>query len=114
MALFAGLARRAKILHRRWNGTRVSMEGHGHDLPQTRKLRPHKPSCSRADMAFDASYAGVGRILVRRVFRGHHSVTGSSAETGRIHVLDAAIRRRRDNEKVERGRKCDPLQSTPQ
>jgi len=89
------------------------MESYRENLPQTGDLGAYKPSRPRADMAIDTGYARVRRILIGGIFRSHHGVTRCPAEACGIHVLDAAIRRRADDQEVDDGREGHPFQGTP-
>ena len=104
VTLFAGLARRAQVLYRRWNRARIGVESNGNHLPQAGKLRPHEPSRARSDVTLDAGHARVRRILIGGVFGIHHGMARLAAEIGRVHVLDTAVRGGPDDQKIEHGR----------
>ncbi len=113
MTLLAGLTRRAEKLYRRRNGARIGMEGDRENLPQTGKLRSHKPSRSRPDVAIDTFHPRVRRILIGLKLGGHHGMTSRPAETRRIHVLHAPVGCGPKNEQVDQGGQKNPLESAP-
>ena len=86
------------------------MERDCSDLAQTRKLRSYEPPGSGPDVTLHTSHAGVRRILVGRIFRGHHGVTRGAAETRRIHVFNAAIRSCTNDQEVDHRGEAYPLQ----
>src|SRR5208282_886020 len=53
VTLLTGLARRPEVLYGRRNGARISVKRYREDLPQTGKLRSHKPRRARSDVARD-------------------------------------------------------------
>src|SRR5262249_370745 len=100
VAMFAGLSRRAQVLDRRSDWARVRMKGHRKNVAQAGELRTHEPARARADVALDAGHVRVGRSLIGSELRGHHGMTGLSAELRRIHVGDAAERRGAKNQYI--------------
>ena len=50
--------------------------------------------------------------MIRRVFGCHDGVTSRATEGGGVHVLDAAVRSRANNQEVDDGGEADPLQGT--
>ena len=61
------------------------------DLIEAGELGADKPGGARADMAFRASYPGVGRDFVGGVFRLHHRVAQSAAKPRRFRLLKGAV-----------------------
>src|ERR1039457_2801557 len=113
MTLLAGFTRRAQVLYRRRNRTRISMESYGDDLAQAGEFRPDKTTCSRADVTLDASYPRVRRILVGGVLGVHHGVAGFAAEVRRIHILNPAVRGGTENQDIQQRRHGNVLQRAP-
>src|SRR6266581_2756243 len=55
VTVLTSLTRRAKVLYRRRNWTRICVQCHRENLPDTRKLRSHKPWRPRPNMALRTS-----------------------------------------------------------
>jgi hypothetical protein len=114
VAALASLAGWAQVLDGRGDRSRVRLQRHGEHLANSRDLGAHEPRRAGPDVTFDAGDPGVGRIHVRRVLRRHDRVAALSAELRRVHVLDAEVGRRAEDQDVQGGRDRDQDHRAPQ
>ena len=103
VALLAGLAGRTQALDGSRDRARVKVECHRYHLPRAGQLRFDEPTRAGTDVAGHALHARVRGFLVGRVLGVHHRMTGSAAETDRVHDLDALVRREREDDDVDEG-----------
>src|SRR6266567_960812 len=91
VTLFASFRSRTKILdwasNRTWEGSERGLEY----LANAAHLGTDIPSGSGADVAIDATYAGVRRSLMRGVFGMHDDVAELSAELGGVSEFVGSI-----------------------
>ena len=74
-----------------------------HELTDAGQLVVHERPRAVADVALHAGDFGVGRVLPRRVLRVHRRVARLSAELGRLHVVQRALRREQDQGGIDDG-----------
>ncbi len=103
VALLAGLAGRAQVVHGNRDRPRVEVEGHGDELPRPGELRLDEPVRPLSDVALHALHPRVGRALVGRELGLHDRVAGGPAELGRLHHLDALVGADPEDEGVDAG-----------
>src|SRR5450756_1137674 len=114
VALLARFPRGTKVLDGRWDRPGISLERHREDLPHSRYLCPHEPGSARPDVAVDAGPPGVRRGLVGPEFRLHDGVARLAAELRGVHVFDAAVGRRAEEQGVDAAQDDDENESASQ
>src|SRR6266550_1007142 len=91
VTLLAGFCRRAQIVNRSGDGTRIGVKSGREYLACPGKLGFHVPGGASSDVTVNATDAGVWRQLIRGEFRGHDSVAELPAELYRIRKLVSSI-----------------------
>ncbi|OPZ84713.1 MAG: hypothetical protein BWY76_01729 [bacterium ADurb.Bin429] len=91
VALLAGFARRAQVVHGRRNRPFEGIEGDREHLPRAGEFALDEPTRPRSDVTLDAFHPRVRRVLVGGELGLHHRVARLPAEGHRLHVGDSAI-----------------------